>query len=65
MRKKDQVFAIIREDKDVLDVQQKVTVVKVVVDQDVADSEVQRLNEVNKDKACEYWWQATRIDVQE
>jgi hypothetical protein len=37
------------------------TVKEIVRTQDIAESEVKRLNEVNADKDCLYFWQTTRL----
>jgi hypothetical protein len=37
------------------------TVKEIVRTQDVAESEVKRLNEVNADKDCLYFWQTTGL----
>jgi hypothetical protein len=55
-------FAIIRIDLDVRDDEDRVTVKRVVRSQQLAESEVARLNGVNADKGCRYFWQYTRID---
>jgi hypothetical protein len=55
-------FAIVRVDRFQEDDEQRFTVKRVVWSQDFAESEVQRLNEVNADKDCIYRWQYTRVD---
>jgi hypothetical protein len=40
----------------------RITVKKIVWSHDIAVSEVQRLNELKRDKGCYYFWQYTRID---
>jgi len=65
MRAPTQAYAIIRidefQDTDV-SLQNKVTVKKVVWNQGLACQETDRLNQLNKDKGCVYFWQATRVD---
>lgn len=55
-------FAIVRVDRFQEDDEHRFTVKRVVWSQDVAEREVQRLNEVNADKDCIYLWQYTRVD---
>ena len=63
--KYDQVYTIIRLDKsadtDLLPNQNLITVKKVVRSEEVAQREVERLNRVNADKACEYYYQISRL----
>ena len=40
-----------------------VTVKEIVFDPREAQSEVMRLNELNKDKHCRYYWQTTHVFV--
>ncbi len=42
-----------------------VTVKKVVWDQGTAEQEVKRLNSLNDDKGCIYFWQITRLEALE
>jgi hypothetical protein len=39
----------------------RIAVKRVVWDQATAESEVERLNRLNADKGCEYFWQVTRV----
>jgi hypothetical protein len=55
-------FAIIRIDLDVRNDEDRITVKSVVRTLEVAISEVERLNRVNADKSCLYFWQYTRIE---
>jgi hypothetical protein len=57
---KEPAFAIVRIDLDVEDDESRFTVTGVVWDQDFAESEVARLNDLNSDKGARYFWQATR-----
>ena len=43
----------------------KVTVKRVVWNLDEARAEVERLNRINQDKGCRYFWQYTRVDVRD
>ena len=64
MRKKHQVFAVLRvDDFQGADtpVETKVTVKQVVSTQQIAEREVERLRRLNAEKGCRYWWQATRL----
>ncbi len=58
----EQAFAIFRIDafQDTDDT--RYTVKRVVWEQDQAESEVERLNQLNGDKGCRYGWQVTRVD---
>jgi hypothetical protein len=40
----------------------RLTVRRIVWDEEVAESEVRRLSELNADKKCSYLWQFTRVD---
>jgi hypothetical protein len=69
MRKKNQVFAIIRFD-EFLDangaIEDKITVKEIVDTIEIAKDEVVRLNKLNSDKKCKYFWQTTRyLDLNE
>jgi hypothetical protein len=55
-------FAIIRIDLDVRNDEDRITVKSVVRTLEVAISEVERLNRVNADKSCLYFWQYTRVE---
>ena len=64
MKKKTQVFAIVRDDdfQDIeVPIENRVTVTQVVADLDVARDEVERLNKLNGVKGCRYFWQTTRL----
>lgn len=61
MKQKTQVYAIIRIDNFGSGIKEKVTVKSIVFDIEVAEKEVVRLNKINKDKDCEYYWQTTRL----
>ena len=58
---REHVYAIVRFDRNVQSWENSFTVKKIVRTQDLAESEVKRLNEVNADKDCSYFWQTTRM----
>ncbi len=64
MRKKHQVFAIVRVDEfqgtDTA-VEDKVTVKQIVSTQKIVEREVERLTRLNSEKGYRYFWQATRF----
>ncbi len=63
--KYDHVFAIIRVDRfQTADspVEETITVKKIVRDQAAAEREVERLNKLNADVGCVYFWQMTRLE---
>jgi hypothetical protein len=60
------VYAIVRfdyfqYDLDAENVENAISITKVVWDMDTAQAEVARLNELNKEKDCIYFWQTTRL----
>ena len=58
-------YAIVRIDlfqSDDIPWKNKITVKKVVSSEDLAENEVARLNLLNADKGCQYFWQITWID---
>lgn len=57
----EHVYAIVRFDRDVHSWENSFSVKEIVRTQDIAESEVKRLNEVNADKDCLYFWQTTRL----
>lgn len=57
----EHVYAIVRFDRDMPSWENSFTVKEIVRTQDIAESEVKRLNEVNADKNCLYFWQTTRL----
>lgn len=64
MKGQRQVFAILRFDEfadSSVAVENRITVVEIVEDDETARIEVQRLNELNKAKGCRYYFQATRL----
>jgi hypothetical protein len=59
------VYAILRYEADAAEngpIDLRVTVKKIVVDPQHAESEVKRLNELNKDKGSYYFYQVTRFE---
>jgi hypothetical protein len=59
-----QVFAIIRIDyfqDDNVPIENKIAVKEIVFDIKLAEEEVRRLNQLNSDKGCKYFWQTTRF----
>src|SRR5437868_6084137 len=61
MKGKKQVYAIVRVDADVSEIREKISIVKVVLTENEAESEVSRLDKLNLEKGSKYWWQATRL----
>jgi hypothetical protein len=64
--KYDHVYAIIRLDRDAatggIPDRNLIMVKKVVRSKEVAEQEVARLNRLNADKGCEYYYQITRLE---
>ena len=58
----DPAYAIIRVDLDVKDDEARFTVRRIVWSEELAEAEVQRLQELNADKGARYLWQCTRVD---
>ncbi len=64
-KKYDHAFAIIRVDlfcESDTPPEQKITVVKVVWDQQRAEEETERLNRLNGAKGAQYFWQVARLE---
>ena len=57
----EHVYAIVRYDRFADSPENSFTVKEIVRSQAVAESEVNRLNEVNAGKDCTYFWQTTRL----
>lgn len=57
----EHVYAIVRFDGDMKSPESSFTVKEIVSTQAMAESEVERLNELNADKNCTYFWQVTRL----
>ena len=62
VRDVDPAYAIIRVDLDVMDDEARFTVRRIVWNEELAEAEVQRLQELNADKGARYLWQYTRVD---
>lgn len=64
----DHVYAIIRVDRDDgisgISNRDRITVKKVVRLKERAEQEVERLNKLNADKGCEYFYQLTRLEIE-
>jgi hypothetical protein len=60
----DRAYVIVRFDgfHDDADPETAITVKKVVWDQATAEREVERLNRLNAEKGCVYFWQMTRVE---
>jgi hypothetical protein len=59
------IYAIVRYETDADEntpIDLRVTVKKVVVDPHYAEKEVKRLNDLNKEKSCYYFYQVTRFE---
>lgn len=65
-KKYSHVFAIIRYDIfqecNHLTVPEMITIKKIVWHQEIAEQEVSRLNQLNRDKGTLYFWQMTRLE---
>ena len=56
-------FAIVRVDgSDLCTLDERISVVKVVLTEERAKSEVDRLNTINQGKDCQYFWVLTRLE---
>ncbi len=62
MKDVEPAYAIVRVDHDSPTDEERFTVRRIVWDEQLAESEVRRLSEVNADKGCAYFWQYTRVD---
>jgi hypothetical protein len=62
VRDVDPAYAIIRIDLDVKDDEARFTVRRIVWTEELAEAEVQRLQELNADKGAIPLWQYTRVD---
>jgi len=61
----DPGYAIMRVDLGPDEPDSRVSVLRVVWSEEVADAETRRLNDLNADKGCRYFWQYTRVDRRE
>jgi hypothetical protein len=55
------VYAVVRVDHYIAVPADSFTVKEIVRSQEIAESEVERLNRINADKDCSYFWQYTRL----
>jgi len=57
------VYPIVRIDTPIgqSDPKNRITVVKVLTSQRAADAEVSRLNQINANKSCTYFWCTSRL----
>ena len=55
-------YAIVRVDLRAADDEQRFTVRRIVWSESLAESEVERLQALNGDKSCSYFWQHTRVE---
>jgi hypothetical protein len=62
VREVEPAYAIIRIDLDVQDDEARFTVRRIVWSEELAEAEVERLQELNADKGARYVWQYTRVD---
>jgi hypothetical protein len=63
-KEREEVFAVLRYDafhKPETPPEIRVTVKEVVRSRELAEAEVGRLNAVNNDNDCRYWWQQTQL----
>jgi hypothetical protein len=58
---KEQVFAVVRWDKDLSNPQDAFTVKEILISMENAIEEVDRLNKLNHDKNVIYYWRTTRL----
>lgn len=56
------VYAVIRLDPDPIEPEDGFTIVKIVEDEDLAATETARLNDVNREKGCRYFYQLARLE---
>ena len=64
MKSHKQVYAVLRYDdfqNSATPIENRISVVRVVHDEATAKAEAQRLNDLNSEKGCRYFWQATRL----
>lgn len=66
MKNVDGAYAIVRVDLPLEDsseeLRNKIAVKRIVWSLELAETEVERLNAVNTDKSCRYFWTYTRVD---
>jgi hypothetical protein len=59
-RVSEHVYAVVRFDRDMGSPENSFIVKEIVGTQPIAEAEVERLNKLNADKNCTYFWQVTR-----
>jgi hypothetical protein len=64
VKEADPAYAVVRVDLATKDDEARFTVRKIVWTEELAETEVRRLQELNADKDCRYFWQYTRVDPQ-
>jgi hypothetical protein len=62
MSEVDTAYAIIRVDLDANQDEARFTVTRIVWDEELAETEVRRLQQLSAAKGCQYFWQYTRVD---
>lgn len=58
---KERVYAVLRAEEEVTNPEWHITVTKVLRSQSAAEQEVARLNQLNAEKGCRYFLQATQL----
>jgi hypothetical protein len=64
MKSQKQVYAVLRYDEfqsPATPIENRISVIRVVHNEATAKAEVQRLSDLNSQKGCRYFWQATRL----
>ena len=64
MKSQKQVYAILRYDEfqnSTVPIENRISVTRVVHDEATANAEVRRLNDLNSEKGCRYFWQTTSL----
>jgi hypothetical protein len=56
----EHAYAVVQFDRSMQSPEISITVKEIVSTQSIAEAEVKRLNELNADKDCTYFWQTTR-----
>lgn len=58
---RETVYAVVRYDLGTGEPEHRVTVKEILWTRELAEAEVERLNSLNAEKGCRYFWQATRL----
>lgn len=58
---RETVYAVVQYDFGVGEPEHRVTVKEILWSRELAETEVERLNHLNAQKGCRYFWQATRL----